>query len=238
MCWWKQTLSLWWWRCWWQSRSPGRPSAPHTHTCRFTAVWLFNYLNHNKSAGSSLQQHFITSFALHPHFTKSQPSTVVTPCSPIEALCYLPHHIQQDQKLGEPEDYPDPDARDNQCFRCFIIKHIMQTAPAAACSLAHRCTAHQWWTAQHWWVDIAYSNHCIQIIFTAWTHLRPQYVFTCSGYSRFKQIMYSTGWTTALSTPSTSLTFTDDSVQKQVCIELVSVIVTHWKEKVYNHFGP
>lgn len=140
MCWWRRNLSLWWWRCWWQSLSPGRPSAPHTHTCRFTAAVQSH---HDKSPGGSLQQ---TSLALYPNLNK--PSTVVTPRPSI----YSPHHIQHHQKLGEPEDTSYPDVWNNQSFRCFIIKPVMQAALAAACSPAHRCITHtlthQWWTVQ------------------------------------------------------------------------------------------
>lgn len=45
-------------------------------------------------------QYFITTLALYPHFT----STVSTACSQVKVCWYLPHHIQQHQKLGEPED--------------------------------------------------------------------------------------------------------------------------------------
>ena len=53
---------------------------------------------------------------------------------------YLPHHIQQDEDLDEPEHAAHPHVGDDQRFGCFVIKHRVETVLEEVCGLAHLCT--------------------------------------------------------------------------------------------------
>lgn len=64
-------------------------------------------------------------------------------CDPLRARTpqlYLPHHIQQDENLDEPEHTSHPEVGDDQRFGCFVIKHRVETILAEVCGPAHLCT--------------------------------------------------------------------------------------------------
>lgn len=146
MCWCRQNLWLWWWHCWWQSLSPGKPFASHTHTCTFTAhgsVTTFQQCNS-----------FLTNEQAANDTNLSQ-----VQCFPAEFFHNLPHHIQQHQELGEPEHTSDSFVGNNQCFCCSIIKHTTHTAEP--CRLGHCCNARRWWTVQQRYVDVVCLYHII-----------------------------------------------------------------------------
>lgn len=55
-------------------------------------------------------------------------------------LLDLPHHVEQDENLDEPEHTSHPGVGDDQRFGGFVIKRCVETLLAEVCGLAHLCS--------------------------------------------------------------------------------------------------